>query len=208
MKVSVYIDGFNLYYGAIRDTPYEWLNILTLSQLLFPHDQIESVKYFTAIVSARPNDPDKSNRQLVFLRALRTLPKVEVILGTFLSHTVRMVLAGSPPDRPQLVEVTKTEEKGSDVNIAAHLIHDAHNRKFEKAALISNDSDLAEPVRMVTQELHLPVVVVNPHKHRQSAELTKYAASVKQIRAGLLSASLLPPSLVDAHGTITKPPGW
>ena len=208
MKVSVYIDGFNLYYGAIRDTPYEWLNILTLSQLLFPHDQIESVKYFTAIVSARPNDPDKSNRQLVFLRALRTLPKVEVILGTFLSHTVRMVLAGSPLDRPQLVEVTKTEEKGSDVNIAAHLIHDAHNRKFEKAALISNDSDLAEPVRMVTQELHLPVVVVNPHKHRQSAELTKYAASVKQIRAGLLSASLLPPSLADAHGTITKPPGW
>jgi hypothetical protein len=208
MKVSIYIDGFNLYYGALRNTPYRWLNILTLSQLLFPNDQIESVKYFTAIVSARPNDLNKSNRQLVFLRALRTLPNVEVILGTFLTHSVRMALASSSPNSPQLVEVIKTEEKGSDVNIAAHLIHDAHNRKFEKAALISNDSDLTEPVRIVTQELLLPVVVVNPHKHRQSVELVKYASSVKQIRAGLLSASLLPPRLVDAHGTITKPPGW
>ncbi len=67
MKLNIYIDGFNLYYGAIKGTPYRWLNLLKMSQLLFPQDQIHKIKYFTARVSARPSDPDQPIRQATYL---------------------------------------------------------------------------------------------------------------------------------------------
>lgn len=72
-----------------------------------------------------------------------------------------MLLTGSTP--PKRVFVDKTEEKGSDVNIAAHLLRDAYNHAFEVAVLITNDSDLVEPVRIVRHELNLPVGILNPH---------------------------------------------
>jgi len=78
MKTYVYIDGFNLYYGAVRGTPYRWLDIRKLCQLLLPKHQIATVKYFTARVSGRPGDPDKSTRQQTFLRALATLPDFDI----------------------------------------------------------------------------------------------------------------------------------
>ncbi len=49
----------------------------------------------------------------------------------------------------QRVWVDKTEEKGSDVNLASHLLRGAYTKKFEVAVVIANDSDLAEPVRNV-----------------------------------------------------------
>ena len=93
MKTIVYVDGFNLYYGAVKDTPYKWLNILRLCQLLLPKNQIVKIKYFTALVTARPSDPDQPNRQQLFLRALHTIPGLEIIYGHFLEHEVLMPVA-------------------------------------------------------------------------------------------------------------------
>ena len=117
-------------------------------------------------------------------------------------------LGGSLPGSPQFVKVLKTEEKGSDVNIATHMIHDGHRGRYDLAVLVTNDSDLTEPVRIVTQELRLRVAVVNPHPRQASRSLIKYATTVRQIRPGLLAASQLPASLRDANGTIHKPPDW
>lgn len=94
-------------------------------------------------------DPDRPNRQQLFLRALRTIPNFEIILGQFSSHTYMMPLANPKPGQSRYAEVIRTEEKGSDVNIAAHLIHDAHTGKYDVGVLISNDSDLAEPLRII-----------------------------------------------------------
>jgi hypothetical protein len=76
LNTNVYIDGFNFYYGALRNTPYRWLNPEALCQLLLPKNTISQIKYFTALVSARPNDLDQPLRQQLYLRALATLPKV------------------------------------------------------------------------------------------------------------------------------------
>jgi uncharacterized LabA/DUF88 family protein len=149
----VYIDGFNLYYGAVKDTPYRWLDLAALCVRMLPTDKIIAIKYFTAIVSARPHDPQQPARQQAYLRALRTLPNLSVIFGHFLTHSCRMVLTGTNP--PQKVWVDKTEEKGSDVNIAAHLLNDGFHKLYEVAVLVSNDSDLMEPVRIVRQEMTL-----------------------------------------------------
>jgi len=86
MRTYVYVDGFNLYYGALRGTPYKWLNLPTLCTLLLPGYQVEKMKYFTAHIQARPDDPDQPTRQQVYLRALSTLPNLEIILGHFLPN--------------------------------------------------------------------------------------------------------------------------
>ena len=83
MITSVYVDGFNLYYRAVKGTKYKWLDLRRLAENLFPNDQITRILYFTAIVVSRPNDPQQQQRQQAYLRALSTLPGLETIYGTF-----------------------------------------------------------------------------------------------------------------------------
>jgi hypothetical protein len=64
-QVIVYIDGFNLYYGCLKGTPYKWLDVCRLSELLLPADDIVAVKYYTARVSARPGNPTAPTNQQV-----------------------------------------------------------------------------------------------------------------------------------------------
>ena len=208
VRTYVYVDGFNLYYGAVRGTPYKWLNIRRLSELLLPGHSIEAVKYFTARVSARKDDPQKPSRQQIYLRALRTLPGLEIVYGSFLSHDVMMLLAGPAPGAPRFVKVTKTEEKGSDVNLATHLMHDAYLRRFDSAVLVTNDSDLLEPIRIVRRELNLEVGILNPHNQNPSRVLLQHASFVKQIRAGALRASQFADELTDIKGLFRKPRAW
>jgi len=208
MKTYVYVDGFNLYYGAVKGTPFRWLDIRKLCQLLLPRHQIARIKYFTARVSARPGDPDTPTRQQTLLRALGTLSNFEIIYGHFLTNEVSMLQAGLPAGAPpKYVKVIKTEEKGSDVNLATHLLSDGFRKEYEAAVLITNDSDLLEPVRIVRNELGLVVGILNPHK-RASRVLAREASFVKQIRSAALRASQFPARLKDAHGVITKPATW
>jgi uncharacterized LabA/DUF88 family protein len=205
MKINVYIDGFNLYYGAIKNTPYRWLNIFKMCEMLFPNDQINKIKYFTARVSARSNDPDQPIRQQTYFRALQTIPNLTIIEGTFLTKEITMPLANTNPQ--QYARVIKTEEKGSDVNLAVHLLNDGYKNDYELAVMITNDSDLLEPMRIVRQELNLPVGLVNPQKH-PSFHLKQHATFIKQLRKGVLQASQFPTSLTDANGTFHKPVPW
>ena len=82
-KVNVYIDGFNLYYGALKGSPYKWLDLSALCHRMLPNDTINSIEYFTAIVSARPHDPNLPVRQQVYLRALRTIGNLKISLWPF-----------------------------------------------------------------------------------------------------------------------------
>jgi hypothetical protein len=207
LVTNIYIDGFNLYYGALRKTPHRWLNPEKLCQLLLPRNTLGQIKYFTALVSARPNDPDQPVRQQLYLRALATVPKISVHFGHFLSHEVTMAQV-VPPGKPQkYVKVIKTEEKGSDVNLATHLLHDAHMGRFDIAVVISNDSDLLEPIKIVRQQLGKQVGILNPHPNPSRA-LLPHIDFIKQIRKGVLAAPQFPVTLTDTHGTFTKPAAW
>jgi uncharacterized LabA/DUF88 family protein len=208
MRTYVYVDGFNLYYGAVKGTSYKWLNIQKLCQLLLPKNQILRIKYFTALVTARRNDPDQPNRQQIYLRALKTIPGLEVIYGHFLEHEVMMTVAGSGTSKPRYIKVINTEEKGSDVNIAAHMISDGYKGAYQVAIILTNDSDLVEPVKIVRNELKLPVGILNPRPTSPSHELRKYANFVKPIRKGVLAASQFPKILTDNTGSFYKPPTW
>lgn len=205
MRTNVYIDGFNLYYGAIKKTIYKWLDLSKLCSLVLPNDQIQEIKYFTALVKGRPHDPMQPIRQQVYLRALKTIPNLSIIYGDFLTHPQKMVKTNSNPT--EWVAVDRTEEKGSDVNLASHLLLDAFTGKFKLAVLITNDSDLAEPVRIVRQVVNLPVGIINPHQ-RHSVTLKQYATFMKRIRQTHLMQSQFPHAMTDAKGSFHKPSTW
>ena len=136
-------------------------------------------------MSARPNDlTNRRGNSFILLRSV-TVPGVSVHLGHFLSHEVTMALAVSPGQRQQYVRVIKTEEKGSDVNLATHLLHDAHMGRFEVAVVVSNDSDLLEPIKIVREQLGKKVGILNPQKNPSRA-LLPHIDFIKQIRGGVL----------------------
>ncbi len=104
----------------------------------------------------------------------------------------------------------KTEEKGSDVNLATYLLADAFRHDADCFVIISNDSDLTEPMRIVRHELGMVVGLINPHPpHKRSYALASCNPSFfKQIRGGVLGASQFGPTLQDGTGQFTKPRGW
>ena len=257
VRTRVYVDGFNLYYGALKGTPFKWLDPVLLTSLLLPPDhQIERLRYFTARVSGKL-DPRAPARQRVYLKALATLPEVEIHYGRFLAKTAwrplanlpvagrrietpgpvtlprgdHRVLGGRPqtlpvgvypnrgggggaaprgPGRPipdaVIAEFHTMEEKGSDVNLATHLLNDAWNDLFEAAAVISNDTDLVVPIRMVTEERKRPVFVVCPGRWQVAPQLRKAASHVRHIRPTMLRAAQFPDTLPGS--AIVKPSGW
>lgn len=207
MKTIVYIDGFNFYYGAVKGTPFKWLNLHELCRVLLPKNEIVQIKYFTAKIKGRPDDPNQQLRQQIFLRALKTLPNFEIFYGHFLSHIVPMRVAHPKPGEPRFIEVIKTEEKGSDVNLAVNLLNDAYKGLFEVAAIISNDSDLLEPIRIVQRELGLTVGIINPQRSA-SRVLAREAAFVIPIRKWALKKCQFPERLRDSKGEIRKPKAW
>ena len=98
MRVRVYVDGFNLYYRALRNKPhYKWLNLLTLSrELLDPADTIDCLTYFTARVSPRAGDPSAPKRQQAYLSALSGIREVRVHYGRFLTKENRRPTVRDP----------------------------------------------------------------------------------------------------------------
>src|SRR6266478_3708251 len=141
-RTIVYVDGFNLYYRALKGTPYKWLNIKKLAeQLLDRTNEVVLVKYYTARVSGK-QDPSSPARQQLYLDALSTVPEVRVFFGNFLANVITRPLVRPIKGLPTYVQVHHTAEKGSDVKLATHLLHDAWTGAFEAAAVISNDTDL------------------------------------------------------------------
>ncbi len=106
------------------------------------------------------------------------------------------------------VRVTKTEEKGSDVNIASHLLMDAFRDEFEVAVVISNDSDLLTPIWMVRHHFKKQVGILNPQPKNPSRALAKEVDFFKTIRHGAVRASEFPRELSDSVGTFRKPDIW
>jgi hypothetical protein len=200
---NVYVDAFNLYYGCLRGTPYRWLDLDALCRRLLPRDRIHRIRYFTALVSARPDDPQEPQRQQVYLRALSTIPGLSIHLGHYLTHRVRMPRASGRGT----VEVLKTEEKGSDVNLASYLLLDAFRRDCATAVVISNDSDLKEPIAIARSELGIKVGIVNPHPPPRRSRALR-ADFFKQLRASVLPQCQFPSVLHDAQGAINKPHSW
>jgi uncharacterized LabA/DUF88 family protein len=214
MKTMLYIDGFNLYYSAVKGTSLRWLNPHALVARVFPRNQILGTKYFTASVSPLPGNLDQPVRQAIYWRALQTLPNFEIIKGDFRTRKVRATVVYPPP---KTIEVFKTEEKGSDVNLATHLLFDGFSSRYDCAIVVSGDSDLVTPIRMVRDELKRPIGVLNPQRIsgvnprpiRKSAGLREASSFYRNgISWAQLEESQFSLVLCDSQGVIQKPVSW
>jgi uncharacterized LabA/DUF88 family protein len=203
-RAIAYIDGFKLYYRALRKTSHKWLNLSLLLADLFPSHEIGQIRYYTARVSGR-KDPDEPKRQHLYLRALETIPHLSIHYGRFLPKIITRPLVHPIAGLPEYVEVHSTEEKGSDVNLASHLIHDGCAGKYDEAIVVTKDTDLTEPIRIVTRELGLPVGLACP-----DGEVPKAVASfVRHITPARLGAAQFPHTVVDSRGReIHCPSQW
>ena len=159
MITNVYIDGFNLYYRALKDTQFRWLDLRKLAETIFPQDDVHRVCYFTARLDTRPGNPNQPRRQLIYLRALATLPGFDAYYGVFRSGVKRRPMVEPVRGLPEYVLVRDSEEKGSDVNLATRLLVDGFNGEYQQAVVVSNDADFAGAMRYVRDDLGLRVAL-------------------------------------------------
>lgn len=208
MDANLYVDGFNLYYRALRRTPWRWLDLQALARgLIEPEFTLHRIRYFTALIRSGSLDPQKRLRQQTYLRALRTIPQLDIHEGRFQSNTAKRPLAAPRPDGDQFVRVIETREKGSDANLAAYLTRDAAKRDCQAAFVVTGDSDFVDVIRMVRRDFSFPVHVIDPQK-QVSRRLRQAATRYRILDRSLLPRCQFPDELADRHGTITRPRAW
>ena len=204
-RVIVYIDGLNLYYGVLQQVPAEkWLDVERLCTLSRPNDDVRLIKYFSAPVAG-------SADQAVYLRALATLPKVQVILGKFKRKNVRCGVAGCAHSASKWFSVP--EEKRTDVNIAVSMVDDAYQNTCDHFVLMSGDSDLVPALATVRQQFpakKITVYVPSRNPIRAAAvELRAAAQRARELPLLLLAKAQFPNSMPDgAGGTLNRPATW
>lgn len=225
LRTNLYVDGFNLYYGAAKDTRLKWVNVVALAECVIPGLQVTRTRYFTAKVKATSIDPQQATKQQTYIRVLETIPNLTVHYGRYQEKPSKARHCNPPPET---VMILKPQEKATDVNIATFMLADAFRDECDQFVLVTNDSDLAEPVRLINKELGKRVFVINPHtvdtKARQNAKdggnrkarpswhLAKVAFGVWDICSDgnncHMTQAQFPHTLTDKNGTITIPASW
>lgn len=240
LQVGVYIDGFNLYYGARGScgqgtAGWRWLDLRALSEHLaqrWSGATVTRIVYCTARISGADN-PSGAADQDVYLKALMTTKSVDLIeYGSYVSRVKQAPLAtadakgrpilvrSAPPvlikdshdanvrNAVFMVSHARREEKGSDVNVAAHLLLDVLQGTVDAAIVISNDSDLRLPV--VEARNRVPVGLVNPSTSFLAGDLKgKPSDGVGgHWWTRLRKADVVAHQLPDPAGTYRRPAGW
>jgi len=207
-RAIIYIDGFNLYFGALKKTEYKWLNLEKLFQnLLGEHHHITEIKYFTARISPRPGNPHSPDRQKAYLKALEHYCRtVKIYYGHFLSHKIKVKVDNPPKGCPSYVTAVDTKEKGSDVNLALHILNDAWHDRYDYAILVSNDSDIAGALKFAKEEHNKKIGLITPGHRHPSQTLMQYKDFMKIIRPSVLADSQLPNHISGTN--ISKPASW
>ena len=160
-RVSVYIDGFNLYFGMM-DAGFancKWLNVEALvNSYLTANQQLVAIKFFTSRIS---HNPQKQKRQSTYLEALETT-NIKIIYGLYKAKNIECENCGH--------NWYVSNEKMTDVNIATHLLIDAYQDNFDTAILISGDSDLVPPIKAIHENFSKKAVSVffPPNRHNNT----------------------------------------
>ena len=201
----VYIDGLNLYYGALKGTPHKWLDLEKYFRLLLSGHDIKKIRYFTALY----NGPRAAN-QRTYLSALETLPSVEITLGQFRKKQIEARCPECTLPPPHFF--TTYEEKCTDVNVALWMLHDAHKDLCDRLILVTADSDMLPAIAMVKSNYpNKTVSIYIPARDRArgaAVELRGMADKHKTLPLNILSQAQLPAEIKTAAGVIKKPASW
>jgi uncharacterized LabA/DUF88 family protein len=240
MRVGVYVDGFNLFYGGRAlcgaDQSWKWLDVRALCASVvagrrdWTPAQITRLVYCTAEVTGSPESLERQQRYNLALRAHGSVDHIaygefsitakESLVAVARRRSVRLVeFAEDPlPDAEWtrlaadgahlLVKHRKQEEKGSDVNVASHLLIDVLEGGVDAAVVVSNDSDLAFAVAHVRRKV--PVGVINPRGNHTAGSLrgAHDEGAGRHWWHRLTASELLAHPLPEHVGNHRKPEKW
>jgi len=230
----IYIDGYNLYYGCLKDTPYKWLDIFSLFEKhILPSILVEkdghpaklqllspAIKFFTAkILEKAAKAPDSVSSQAKYHTALRKLfdRRIEIIEGYYslIESKAKIVDAEIPKKWPrncQDILVWKLEEKQSDVNLALHAYHDAITGAVDHVVVVTNDTDIAPVLEMIRSNTAVRIGVVIPTKDHERVPNTELTAHAHWVRSHIteteFAASQLPRVIPEGKKPTVKPVSW
>ena len=200
-RVAVFIDGFNLYHAIdnLRFPELKWVDLRSLSRVFINTsvEQLEDVFYFSAY--AGHVSQAAQERQKRYLKALE-LTGIKTVLGHFKEKDRKC-----PSCSHRWIG---HEEKETDVNIALHLLYLAFRDSFDRALVISNDSDLAPAIQMVRKSFPKKrITTVAPPNYYHSNLLIKVSSDKARIRIEHLERCLLPEVITDPsrHILVTRP---
>jgi len=200
-RVISYVDGFNLYFGLKSKgwRRYYWLNIQLLVQnLLKLNQRLLLTKYFTSRITP---SPDKQRRQSTFIEALETLSDFQIFYGKYQLNPRQCSNCGFQDKVPN--------EKMTDVNIAVEMLKDVYQDRFDIALLVSADSDLVPPVKVVRELFPNKRIVIAFPPNRSSADLANSANKTLVIGRKTIAKSLFPEEVKKQDGYILRcPPSW
>lgn len=211
MRTFVYIDGFNLYYNLFRgrrnkaNRKYKWLDLESFTKSIvekkYKKNKIISTKYYTAHVSGA-QDETKPHRQNAYLRGLELHSNnLEIVYGKFLIDEAYRPSVHSK----ELVKVYLPEEKGSDVNLAVHLVYEATQNQYDVALVLTNDTDMREAFRIVSAELGKTLILVQPEHVKTAKSLRQYCFDVLKFKTEDLVLNQLPDTIGPK---IRRPDEW
>ena len=226
-KTIIYIDGYNLYYSRLKNTPFKWLDIVVLfrDKILMAQDpstEVIAVKYFTAPVMARyaRHGAQSEQAQTQYLRALKSKYEcIEVINGFHIFEPARLpaFVNNTPPSKDNLIPVWMIEEKQTDVNLSLQVYRDVLKGLCEQVVICSNDSDVEPVLTLIAQDapeitvgLVLPLREPGPGPRRISNKrLVDKAQWVRHyIRDDELASSQLPQNVPTKKKPASKPMHW
>ncbi len=200
-RTVFFIDGFNLYHSLLDPhsgrSQYKWLNLRKLAeQYLLSKDILTDILYFSALPTW---NAEKRNNHEAYLHALES-ENIQIILGKFKKVT-RNCLLTCNLGRNNSFETF--EEKETDVNIAIHLLEYGLTDRFDKAIIVSGDSDLIPPIKRVKE--------LSPHKiigcviPKQGHDLGNHCDQRVRLKESILKNSLFPREIKFKGKTIVCP---
>jgi hypothetical protein len=198
-RVTAYVDGFNLYHAIadLRKPHLKWLDLAKLAAgFCASNETLIGVHYFTAYATWLPA---QRLRHQEYVNALRHVG-VKCHIGNFKSKPRQCKACGAA--------WTQHEEKESDVAMAVQLVADAFNDVFDRALVITADSDLKPPIRTINAQFPAKAinVIAPPGRMSHARDLTP----IMQISAGRLAKALLPETATDGSGStiFTRPSSY
>lgn len=203
-RVVCLIDGFNLYH-VLHDChpPHcKWCNYrLLASHFLDAGDTLLDVYYFSAKATW---DIGKVARHSIFIDALRHVG-VKVVLGNFKKKHQKCKICHRT--------YCTHEEKETDVNLALTLLSLAYEDDFDKALVVSGDSDFVSVINTVKAKFPAKkigaLIPFNPRKPHIANHMRRTAHFHFNIERGHLLASRLPNTMILENGkSITCPPEY
>jgi 6-hydroxy-3-succinoylpyridine 3-monooxygenase len=230
LRTRVYIDGYNLYYGCLKRSPYKWLDLQALfnhllSSVLYEENGASArfelaplaIKYFTApILKHFARADDSVACQARYHNALRRHlgGTIQIIEGYYDAWPARAHFyeEGKYARDSAVAEIWKLEEKQSDVALAVHAYSDALRREVNHVVLVTNDTDVVPALEMIREHTQAIIGLVTPTRdntRQPNHELEQTSHWMRsQILESELAASQLPPVIRDGNRIIHKPLSW